>query len=222
MLPWGRGDARKVRLFLFAASNLRYFSSNAVLEFLCQSPGLPKGSFVSGWLTKSVFFRGSWTMAERSWSHSWAIQGPQLGLRSVWLLPHTEMGETLPESHGYGAGDRTKAKWGVAKSSRVWHCFWVYLWDHDWWVSYLGVGMPSQNGSPQSWTAPGFHNPLLGSPTKHFCPWMDTKLLPLRGKYEWWTSYLAIFLTSHSLNTDLRMLTPKGFVCIFFLFLISK
>lgn len=25
------------------------------------------------------------------------------------------------------------------------------------------MGLPSLNGSPQSWTAPGFHNPLLGS-----------------------------------------------------------
>lgn len=54
-------------------------------------------------MTKSVLFRGSWTMAERGWSQSWAIWGPQLGLRSVCLSPHAEMGETLPESHGYGA-----------------------------------------------------------------------------------------------------------------------
>lgn len=25
------------------------------------------------------------------------------------------------------------------------------------------MGMPFQNGSPKSWTAPGFHNSLLGS-----------------------------------------------------------
>lgn len=33
------------------------------------------------------------------------------GIRSLCLLPHTQMGKTLLESHGYGVDDRTKAKW---------------------------------------------------------------------------------------------------------------
>ena len=62
----GKGDAGKVKLFLLPSPvrpNLYFW-----LQWYAGNLDLHKGSLVHGWLCKTVFSRGFWTMAKRGWS----------------------------------------------------------------------------------------------------------------------------------------------------------
>lgn len=59
----------KVKLLLLTSAmwlHLDFFFplSHSVMQILCYTPGLPQSSVICGWLSKWVFSRGSWTVAE--------------------------------------------------------------------------------------------------------------------------------------------------------------
>lgn len=75
---------------------------------------------------KTVFFRDSQATVERGRSQSLGHLGPQPRLRSVCLLPDAQVGENPRRFLDVWAGDRTKAKWGRAKSSEAPSYFPIY------------------------------------------------------------------------------------------------
>lgn len=104
LLPWGRGYAVEVQLFLLPSS------LNPSLDFIfasaaCwnKSPGLQdshKGFFflIHGWLFKLVFLETPSCGCEGLERVHGPVQGPQLELRSLCLLPDVWVGEILPGS----------------------------------------------------------------------------------------------------------------------------
>lgn len=89
----------------------------------------------------------------------------------------------IPGALMYGADDRTKAKWVVAKSLGVWSHFWVYSQDPGQQISLLGTACFLK----MAFLFLGLHEGFIISyrdptaPTSHFYMWMDAKLLLLRG-----------------------------------------
>lgn len=61
----------------------------------------------------------------------------------------------------------SKPNGAVGKPSRAWSCVSGYSQDYGWYISHWGVGLSSQNGSPCSWMALGFHRLLSGSHSSH-------------------------------------------------------
>lgn len=62
---------------------------------------------------------------------------------------------------------KPKPNGAVADISGVWNCFHIYSQEHSWWLSCLGADLSSQNSSPHSWTAVGFHYLPPGSHSSH-------------------------------------------------------
>lgn len=86
----------------------------------------------------------------------------------------------------------------VAKSPGIWKCSQAHRWDDNGWVSCIDMSLPSQNGSPQSWSTPELHNHLLGSKSSHKFP-LSVDGCQIIFVKEWekqGTSYLAILLMS--------------------------
>lgn len=194
MLLWGEAMEGKPNSFsyLFEASNLIFFLQ------CCTGTTLP----VSWTSIKAILSLGDWLNLCSSGflAHGWEGLEPFRGHNwdqglCAYYLRHRWMRRFL-SSMAIVLVIELKPKGVMAKSSRVQHYFWAYSWDHSLWVSYLGVGCLMaflSLGLHQDFTIPCL-DPK--APTNHFCPWMSPKLLLLKGKYERWTSYLAILLTS--------------------------
>lgn len=70
-VPWGRGNVMKAELFLlsFPMHLISYsFNPEVFWNFPTRFLDFHKSSLVCVWLSKLVFFRGSWTSAPRDWS----------------------------------------------------------------------------------------------------------------------------------------------------------
>lgn len=89
---WGRGNTGKVKTLIFPSPVQTLFSNGMLKTWTFIKAFLSMGNcLICGRLT--VFFRGSQTMAERDWDQ-W--MGHSAGLRSVWVLPDAQVGETPP------------------------------------------------------------------------------------------------------------------------------
>lgn len=98
--PWGRGDISKVKQFLLLSPmhlNLYFFAPTAWWNFSTGLLDFHRGS-VYGWLSKTVFYRGSWTVC--NWEQLEPVCGPLQGtqprLRSVCLLPEAQVDNIPP------------------------------------------------------------------------------------------------------------------------------
>lgn len=96
MQLWGKDDAGKVKLFFIAFSlcpNSIFLASVLCWNFYTWNLAFKKGSINPGCLSKIMLSKGSGTMAERGWS-----QFPQVGSKSLCLIPNTQVGQTPPGS----------------------------------------------------------------------------------------------------------------------------
>lgn len=113
-----------------------------------------------------------------SWATSGSTSGTNVCMQITWCMGGRDSSQVL---WFMVLVTGLKPNGAVAESSWVRTCFQVCSQNCGWQVSYLAVSLLSENGSPQSWIAPRFHNLLFGSESSPFCSCTDAKLLLLRG-----------------------------------------
>lgn len=130
-------------------------------QVVCLLPGPWVGRIASR--SQSRWARVSHRTTPRTNISRFVTQGTY-GRESCWV----------PWGMVLGAGPRPNG--AIANSTGGWGYFWVYIQDHGWWVSHLGMGLPSQSTPPRSWAPLGFHSHLHGSQSSQkgtfVCGWL--------------------------------------------------
>ena len=97
------------------------FCSSSVQKLFSRKLDFHKGSFIHGWLSKSVFSSGSWDHSQEGLN---LVHGPQPGLRSVYHLPHGWV-TLLPGSLVYVTGTQISLKGTSIHGLMLNFCCWV-------------------------------------------------------------------------------------------------